>query len=152
MIEYQLHKILPDDAPGPWSDPVSITYEQRDVLLYAVGIGCTDLRHVWEGDAGFAVFPSFPIRWGGRAIKLDEAALPPSPGPLTIDAERHLMQLAPLPVLTTRPSLLSLLPLLPLLLLWLSPVSHKSKATMIGWVRPDFRDFNSEMWVEPFNG
>ena len=28
----------------------------------------------------------------------DPAALPPSPGPLTIDAERHLEQLAPLPL------------------------------------------------------
>jgi acyl dehydratase len=113
MIEYQPRKILPDDAPGPWSDPLSIAYDQRDVLLYAVGIGCADLRQVWEGDAGFAVFPTFPIRWGGRAIKLDEAALPPSPGPLTIDAERHLMQLAPLPLAGTvqvRSRLLSVQP------------------------------------------
>lgn len=101
MIQYQPRKILPDDAPGPWSEPVSISYEQRDVLLYAVGIGCTDLRQVWEGHADFAVFPTFPIRWGGKAIKLDETALPPSPGPLTLDAERHLMQLAPLPLTGT---------------------------------------------------
>jgi hypothetical protein len=53
---------LPRGLPGPWGGPVAITDDQRDVMLYAVGVGPTDLRFVDERDPGFAVFPTFPIR------------------------------------------------------------------------------------------
>ena len=46
----------------------------------------------------FAVFPTFPIRFGGSGAPLSREAVPPSPGPLTIDAERYLEMLAPLPI------------------------------------------------------
>ena len=98
MATYHPEALLDAEGPGPWGQPVAISYTQRDVLLYAVGIGCNDLRFVYEGHAQHAVFPSFAIRWGGGGLQLDPAALPPSPGPLTIDAERHLVQLAPLPL------------------------------------------------------
>ncbi len=103
MPTYQPATLLPTDAPGPWSPPVPITYAQRDALLYAVGIGCADLRFVYERQPQFAVFPTFAIRWGGAGLQLNAAALPPSPGPLTIDAERCLTLLAPLPLPTTEP-------------------------------------------------
>ena len=98
MATYHPERLLDGDQPGAWSPPVSITYEQRDVLLYAVGIGCSDLRFVYEGHPQHAVFPTFAIRWGGAGLQVDPAALPPSPGPLTIDAERCIEQLAPLPL------------------------------------------------------
>jgi acyl dehydratase len=101
MAVYRPELLLGGDQPGAWSAPVPIHYTQRDVLLYAVGIGCTDLRFVYEGHPRHAVFPSFAIRWGGTGLQLDPAALPPSPGPLTIDAERQLEQLAPLPLAGT---------------------------------------------------
>jgi len=98
MPTYRPRTLLPDDQPGPWSDPVSISYTQRDVLLYAVGIGCSDLHHVYEQHPRFAVFPTFAIRWGAMGLALDPEALPPSPGPLTLDAEHQLELLAPLPL------------------------------------------------------
>ncbi len=98
MAIYHPELLLQADQPGAWSAPTPISYAQRDVLLYAVGIGCQDLRFVFEGDPAYAVFPTFPIRWGGAGLTLDAAALPPSPGPLTIDAERCIEQLAPLPL------------------------------------------------------
>ena len=113
MAIYNPRALLPDDQPGAWSAPVPITYSQRDVLLYAVGIGCADLRFTFEGHVDFAVFPTFAIRWGGAGIALDAVALPPSPGPLTIDAERSLELLAPLPLAGTvqvRSRLLSVQP------------------------------------------
>jgi acyl dehydratase len=97
MATYRPRLLLPDDQPGPWSDPVTIDYDQRDVLLYAVGIGCSELRHSYEQHPQFAVFPTFAIRWGHVGLQLDPAALPPSPGPLLLDAERQLERLAPLP-------------------------------------------------------
>ena len=97
MATYNALAALPNGEPGPWGDPVTIRYDRRDVLLYAVGIGIRDLRFVYEGHAGFAVFPTFPIRWGGAGAPLDTRAIPNSPGPLNIDAERYLEMVKPLP-------------------------------------------------------
>jgi peroxisomal enoyl-CoA hydratase 2 len=97
MPSYNAQAALPGGNPGPWSDPVTIRYDQRDVLLYAVGIGIRDLRFVFEGNSDFAVFPTFAIRWGGAGVPIDASLIPPSPGPLNIDAERYLEMLKPLP-------------------------------------------------------
>ncbi len=98
MPTYDAKALLPDGQPGPWGQPVSIAYDQRDVLLYAVGIGIQDLRFAYEGHPGFAVFPTFAIRWGGAGTPIDRVAMPVSPGPLNIDAERQIEQLRPLPL------------------------------------------------------
>ena len=90
--------VLIDGQPGPWGEPTPISYDRRDVLLYAVGIGLNTLRFTYEDHPRFAVFPTFAIRWGGRGLQIDRQALPASPGPLTIDAERSLELLAPLPL------------------------------------------------------
>ena len=98
MATYDAKASLPDGTPGPWGAPVAFTYDQRDVLLYAVGIGITDLRFVYERHPQFAVFPTFPIRWGSAGVPVDPALIPPSPGRLNIDAERFIERLAPLPL------------------------------------------------------
>ena len=97
MAVYNAQAALPGGEPGPWGEPVTIRYDRRDVLLYAVGIGLSDLRYVYERHADFAVFPTFSIRWGGSGAPVDPNHIPPSPGPLNIDAERYLEVLAPLP-------------------------------------------------------
>jgi peroxisomal enoyl-CoA hydratase 2 len=97
MAIYDAQAALPGGDPGPWGEPVAISYDQRDVLLYAVGIGIRDLRYVFEQHPDFAVFPTFPIRWGGAGAPIDTSLLPRSPGPLNIDAERYLEVLKPLP-------------------------------------------------------
>lgn len=97
MPTYNAKAALPEGAPGPWGTPVPIRYDRRDVMLYAVGIGTADLRFVYERDPGFAVFPTFPIRWGSAGAPYDRALIPDSPGPLNIDAERYLEMLRPLP-------------------------------------------------------
>ncbi len=97
MPTYNATAALPNGEPGPWGDPVTIRYDQRDVLLYAVGIGIRDLRYVYEGNPQFAVFPTFSIRWGGAGAPIDASLIPSSPGPLNIDAERYLEVLKPLP-------------------------------------------------------
>ena len=98
MAKYDALKALPGGQPGPWGEPVTIDYDQRDVLLYSVGIGIRDLRYVYEGNPNFAVFPTFPIRWGGAGAPIDTSLIPSSPGPLNIDAERFLEMYKPLPV------------------------------------------------------
>ena len=54
MATYQAIQALPDGEPGSWGEPVAIRYDQRDVLLYAVGIGTQDLRFVYEGHPQYA--------------------------------------------------------------------------------------------------
>lgn len=98
MPTYNAKAALPGNAPGAWGDPVSISYDRRDVLLYAVGIGTRDLRFIYEGHPDFAVFPTFSIRWGGAGAPMDANHVPGSPGPLTIDAERYLELVKPLPL------------------------------------------------------
>lgn len=97
MATYDALNALPDGEAGPWGNPVTIDYDQRDVLLYAVGIGTQNLRFVFEGHQAFSVFPTFPIRWGAAGAPIDTAQIPNSPGPLNIDAERFLELVKPLP-------------------------------------------------------
>jgi acyl dehydratase len=97
MPTYDARAALPNDEPGPWGALTAITYDRRDVLLYAVGIGIESLPFTFEGHPRFAVFPTFPIRWGGAGAPIDPAKIPPSPGPLNIDAERSIEMLRPLP-------------------------------------------------------
>ena len=79
MATYDAITALPDNAPGPWGDDVLIRYDQRDVLLYAVGIGIRHLSFVYEGHPQFCVFPTFPIRWGGAGAPIDQKLIPSSP-------------------------------------------------------------------------
>ena len=98
MPIYDALSALPNGEPSPWGDPIKISYGQRDVLLYAVGIGSTDLRFTYEGHPDYSVFPTFPIRWGGIGAPIDEQHIPRSPLPLMIDAERYLSVEKPLPL------------------------------------------------------
>lgn len=97
MATYDALSALPGGTAGPWGDPVDIEYDQRDALLYAVGIGTQNLRFVFEGHKDFSVFPTFPIRWGAAGAPIDIRQIPNSPGPLNIDAERFLESVKPLP-------------------------------------------------------
>ena len=98
MATYNAQAALPNGEPGQFGQPVTIRYDRRDVLLYAVGIGIRDLRYIYEGHKDFGVFPTFSIRWGGAGAPLDTSLIPDSPGPLNIDAERYLEMIKPLPI------------------------------------------------------
>ncbi len=98
MAIYNAQAALPNGEPSAWGEPVSIAYDRRDVLLYAVGIGIDDLRYIYESHPDFAVFPTFSIRWGGAGAPVNSSHIPNSPGPLNIDAERYLEVLKPLPL------------------------------------------------------
>ena len=98
MFTYSPAAVMNGNEPGAWGEAVPVTYTERDVLLYAVGIGCKDLRFVYEKHPKFSVFPTFAIRWGGAGSIADDKALPASPGPLMLDAERTIETQAPLPL------------------------------------------------------
>lgn len=83
-------------------------YNKRDLLLYAVGIGCSDMNFIYENDTSFAAFPTYPVMFG---FKGDEQEIVPFPSPammsgpknpplpgvkVGLDGERYIEQLKPL--------------------------------------------------------
>lgn len=40
---------------------IPVSYNQRDLLLYASSIGCNELKYVYEFDDDFAAFPTYPV-------------------------------------------------------------------------------------------
>ena len=88
----------------------AVSYTQRDLLTYAVGIGCEELRYIWELDGDFAAFPTYPIVLEFKGTSHDVVsfpsptmmespvmAMPPLPGTRVIlDGERYIEKLADL--------------------------------------------------------
>lgn len=86
-----------------------VSYNKRDLLTYAVGIGCTELNFVYENAADFAAFPTYPIVLGFKGAEQDVVTfpspammegprMPPLPGVrVGLDGEREIIKLAPMP-------------------------------------------------------
>lgn len=89
---------------------IAVSYNTRDLLTYAVGIGCSELRYVYEHDEDFQAFPTYPIVLGFKGTDQDvvdfpseamqEAGnLPPLSGIRTVlDGERYIEKVTPLDV------------------------------------------------------
>lgn len=85
------------------------SFNQRDLCLYAVGIGCQDMRYVYEKDDNFSVFPTYPFVLGFKGDEQDVCDFPsktmgalnvspPLKGIRTgLDGERYLEVINPLP-------------------------------------------------------
>lgn len=86
-----------------------VTYNQRDLCLYAVGIGCQEMRYVYEKDDDFAMFPTYPFVLSFKGDEQDVCDFPsktmgalnvspPLKGVRTgLDGERYLEVINPLP-------------------------------------------------------
>ena len=87
---------------------VAVAYNTRDLLTYAVGIGCTDLRYVYEYDEDFQAFPTYPVVLAFKGTDQDvvdfpseamqeAGSLPPLSGIKTVlDGERYIEKVCPL--------------------------------------------------------
>ncbi|KAL1527755.1 hypothetical protein AB1Y20_009140 [Prymnesium parvum] len=92
-----------------WRDEVLVSYTRRDLILYALGIGCSDLRFVYEDADGFSPFPTYPVVLGFKGDAIDVVPFPSPammqtqpmvelPGVRTVlDAERYIELVKPLP-------------------------------------------------------
>tara|TARA_B100000795_G_scaffold30166_1_gene19882 strand:- start:832 stop:1722 length:891 start_codon:yes stop_codon:yes gene_type:complete len=99
-----------DTAPflNKWVEQ-DVSYMTRDLLVYAQGIGCTELNYVYEHDDGFAAFPTFPITLGFKGTATDIVQFPsefmrngprnpPFKGVVTgVDGERYIEMITPVP-------------------------------------------------------
>ncbi len=81
---------MPDKSPmetasyisSDWSKPVRVAYNQRDLITYAIGIGCKDLRFTYENDGNFEAFPTYPVVLG---FKGDGESTLPFPSPMMMN-------------------------------------------------------------------
>lgn len=48
-----------------WGPETPANYTKKDVILYALGVGASELRYVYENNDEFACLPSMPFgeRW-----------------------------------------------------------------------------------------
>lgn len=89
---------------------VDVSYNRRDLVLYSMGIGSSDLKFIYEKDAKFAMFPTYPFVMSFKGTDQDTVDFPsnamakvnitpPLRGTKTgLDGERYLEIINPLPV------------------------------------------------------
>ncbi|KXS18725.1 MaoC-like dehydratase [Gonapodya prolifera JEL478] len=59
-----------DTSKLPVTD-IPVKYNKRDLILYAVGIGCDEMRFIYENDSDFTAFPTYPIVLPFRGTSFD---------------------------------------------------------------------------------
>jgi len=95
---------------GKSSSTEKVSYNKKDIILYAIGIGCTELNFVYENSPNFSIFPTYPIVLGFKGTETDVLGfpsplmmktmnIPPLPGfKFVLDGERYLEVVNPLPL------------------------------------------------------
>eukprot|EP00999_Lentomonas_sp_LEN2_P003107 NODE_958_length_1093_cov_63.995859_g914_i0.p1 GENE.NODE_958_length_1093_cov_63.995859_g914_i0~~NODE_958_length_1093_cov_63.995859_g914_i0.p1 ORF type:complete len:308 (+),score=71.00 NODE_958_length_1093_cov_63.995859_g914_i0:75-998(+) len=58
-------------AMGYETAPQAVAYNKRDLLLYAKGVGETDLRYTYENTPGFSALPTYPVVLGLKGDSQD---------------------------------------------------------------------------------
>jgi acyl dehydratase len=95
---------------GKTAPTVPVSYTRKDLILYAIGIGCQDLNYVYENHPQFCAFPTYPIVLGFKGTDQDVVSFPSPvmaktmimpnlPGfKFVLDGERYLEVINPLPL------------------------------------------------------
>ena len=91
-----------------WSQEIKLTFNTRDAILYALGVGAEEPEFVYECDENFAVLPTLPFALCFRGDANDVLPFPPAAssalGPLppnvglkALDYRRRIELFRPLP-------------------------------------------------------
>lgn len=88
---------------GQVEGPFEVSYNSRDLLAYALGIGCSseqssEFRFLYEGSPGFAAFPTYPLVLPYKGLSSDVV---PFPGELNQRRGLCAMHLYAVPTLLT---------------------------------------------------
>eukprot|EP00127_Corallochytrium_limacisporum_P005995 Clim_evm72s215 gene=Clim_evmTU72s215 len=109
--------VKPELAKGFVATNTLTKYNRRDLIMYALGIGATDLRYSYELNPQFAMFPTFPVVLTFKGDSFDvvefgsphptSARMPPKAGSIpgippynpsmALHGEQYLEVLRPLP-------------------------------------------------------
>lgn len=66
-----------DQILGGEPQTYEVSYNQRDLLIYAVGIGASDLQFTYEFHDNFAAFPLYPVVLSFKGNSQDVVPFPP---------------------------------------------------------------------------
>jgi len=61
---------------GQWTESEA-SYNTRDAIIYALGIGCSEQHFIYENDPNFAVFPTIPFALLFKGTSQDVLPFPP---------------------------------------------------------------------------
>lgn len=67
------------DIVGSAEGPFDVSYTSRDLLLYALGIGATELRYLHEDYPHFCAFPTYPLVLPYKGTSSDVVHFPGEP-------------------------------------------------------------------------
>eukprot|EP01102_Stenamoeba_stenopodia_P006485 TRINITY_DN1778_c0_g1_i7.p1 TRINITY_DN1778_c0_g1~~TRINITY_DN1778_c0_g1_i7.p1 ORF type:complete len:310 (-),score=58.91 TRINITY_DN1778_c0_g1_i7:45-932(-) len=52
-------------------EPVPVSYTRRDLILYALGVGASELKFTYENDEAFSALPTYPVVLGMKGTTSD---------------------------------------------------------------------------------
>ncbi len=61
----------PAEAVGFSMPSQTVSFNRRDSMLYALGIGCTEKKFTYELDAQFSTFPTYAVCLGFKGTSSD---------------------------------------------------------------------------------
>jgi len=64
-------------AVGHEFAPTEVSWNSKDCIIYALGIGSHDLRFIYELDGDFAAFPTYPVAASFKGTETDVISFPP---------------------------------------------------------------------------
>jgi len=70
-------KVYAQKAVGFKHEPYKVAYNERDAIVYALGVGASELRWVFEDDGDFAVLPTYPVCLPFKGDSFDCVPFPP---------------------------------------------------------------------------
>lgn len=135
------------------SATVECSYNRRDLITYAVGIGCDELNFVYENDGDFAAFPTYPFVLGFKGTSNDIVGFPSEamqesnvmpglPGTkFVLDGERHIQVFRPISAEGEKLKIKSTL----------VGVHHKGKGALVETIS-EFIDEDGKVCVKLTNG
>jgi len=64
-------KVDPTKAKGFKFPAQKVSYNKRDLILYALGVGASELKFTYENDSGFSALPTYPVVLGFKGESSD---------------------------------------------------------------------------------